>query len=294
MAVPAGYGTAFFLIEGWLAPKEGAPINARVYAFKVGGSAAKPEIVFRRIPTPKPPALTTTADEYALGTQLYGQYCLTCHGVGAITGGVLPDLRKSGRLQDAGLWKRAVVDADLASLGMPRFEKYLSPRDAELVRAYVARQAAMLYEEEAAQEGPSMKTLDAARLRETAVQYTAAWCSEDAGRVAAFFAPTGSLKVNDGAPAVGREAITAVAQGFMTAFPDMQVLMDDLVVRGDEAVYKWTLVGTNTGPGGTGRKVRISGYEEWRLGPDALIAESKGHFDSEDWKRQLETGEKAP
>jgi len=38
----------------------------------------------------------------------------------------------------------------------------------------------------------------------------------------------------------------------MVAFPDLQVLMDDLVVLGDHAEYRWTLVGTNTGPGGAG------------------------------------------
>jgi len=135
-----------------------------------------------------------------------------------------------------------------------------------------------------------MAAPDPARLRESARLYTAAWCSQDPARVASFFAPTGSLKVNDGAPAVGREAITGVARGFMTDFPDMQVLMDDLVVRGDGAVYKWTLVGTNTGPGGTGRKVHISGYEEWRLDAAGLILESKGHFDGADYARQLAGG----
>lgn len=138
-----------------------------------------------------------------------------------------------------------------------------------------------------------MTAPDLTRLRETARLYTAAWCSQDPTRVAAFFAPNGSLKVNDDVPAVGREAVTGVAQGFMTAFPDMQLLMDDLLVQGDAVTYKWTLVGTNTGPGGTGRKVRISGYEEWQIGADGLIAESKGHFDSNDYKRQLE-GLKAP
>ena len=133
-----------------------------------------------------------------------------------------------------------------------------------------------------------MASLDPARLHDFARRYTAAWCSQDAASVAAFFSPNGSLRVNDAAPAVGREAITAVAQGFMTAFPDMQVLMDDLTVEGEKAVYRWTLVGTNTGPGGTGRRVRISGFEEWRIGADALIAESLGHFDSDEYQRQLE------
>jgi hypothetical protein len=59
-------------------------------------------------------------------------------------------------------------------------------------------------------------------------------------------------------PAVGRAAVTESARAFMVAFPDMQVLMDDLVVKGDGgAEYHWTLVGTNTGPDGTGNRVRI-------------------------------------
>jgi len=127
-----------------------------------------------------------------------------------------------------------------------------------------------------------------ARLRDLARRYTAAWCGSDPARVASFFAPEGSLQVNDNPPAVGRDAVAAVARGFMTAFPDMKVVMDDLVEMGDRAVYRWTLVGTNTGPGGTGRRVRISGYEEWRIGADGLIAESLGHFDGEEYRRQIE------
>lgn len=126
------------------------------------------------------------------------------------------------------------------------------------------------------------------RLQSFAEAYTAAWCSQDAARVASFYAQDGSLQVNDAAPAVGRAAITEVAQGFMTAFPDMQVLLDELRIEDDHAIYHWTLVGTNTGPGGTGRAVRISGYEVWRMGADGLIAHSSGNFDAEDYRRQLE------
>jgi len=131
-----------------------------------------------------------------------------------------------------------------------------------------------------------MKTL--AGLRSFAEAYTAAWCSHDASRVAAFFEENGSLSVNEDAPSVGREAITAVAEGFMTVFPDLQVSMDDLLLEGDRATYHWTLTGTNTGPGGTGRTVLISGYEIWQMGAEGLIDNSQGRFDSEDYRRQLE------
>ena len=127
------------------------------------------------------------------------------------------------------------------------------------------------------------------QLRDFAKRYTAAWCSREAARVAAFFAPNGSLSVN-GAPAVGRGAITEVAQGFMTAFPDMELLMDEVRIEGDRVVYHWTFIGTNTGPSGTGKRVRFSGFEKWRIGEDGLLAESQGQFDSADYQRQLERG----
>lgn len=129
---------------------------------------------------------------------------------------------------------------------------------------------------------------DATRFRDFARRYTAAWCSQDPVSVAAFFSPDGSLRVNDSPPAIGREAITEVARGFMTAFPDLQVIMDRLDAEGDRIVYRWTLVGTNSGPGGSGRGVCISGSEEWRVGADGLIGASLGRFDDEDYRRQLD------
>lgn len=76
----------------------------------------------------------------------------------------------------------------------------------------------------------------------------------------------------------------------MTAFPDLHLEMDTLVMREKGAEYHWTLTGANTGPGGTGNRVRISGFERWRIGADGLIAVSQGHFDSADYQRQLEHG----
>ena len=132
--------------------------------------------------------------------------------------------------------------------------------------------------------------MEAAALSDFAARYTAAWCSGDAGRVASFFAEGGSLTINEGSPSVGRAAITVAAQGFMTAFPDLVVRMDRLGTEGGRIRYHWTLTGTNTGPGGTARPVRVSGYEEWVIGADGLIAESQGHFDEAEYRRQLAPG----
>ncbi|MBF8291691.1 MAG: putative ester cyclase [Steroidobacteraceae bacterium] len=126
-------------------------------------------------------------------------------------------------------------------------------------------------------------------MKSFAVRYTAAWCSRDPASVAAFFAENGSLTINDSAPSVGRAAITEAARGFMRDFPDLIVEMDGLDRKGGDYTYRWTLIGANTGPGGTGNKVRISGYEEWTIGADGLIAASLGHFDAADYNRQLGT-----
>ena len=106
-------------------------------------------------------------------------------------------------------------------------------------------------------------------VREFAVRYTAAWCSQDPARVA-FFSPEGSLQINDGAPSVGRAAITEAARSFMSVFPDLCVSMDELVAHGDRYEYRWTLTGSSGA-----RSVRISGYEDWRLGGDGLITISR-------------------
>lgn len=138
--------------------------------------------------------------------------------------------------------------------------------------------------------GSEKARMDSKTLNEFAIHYTAAWCSRLAASVASFFEEQGSLKINDGTPAVGRAAITTSAQSFMSAFPDIVVKMDRLVVQGAKTEYHWTLTGTNTGAGGTGRFVKISGFEEWRFGTDGLIAESLGHFDAADYERQLNAG----
>ena len=74
----------------------------------------------------------------------------------------------------------------------------------------------------------------------------------------------------------------------MVAFPDLRVEMDELRVEGETPEYRWTLTGTNTGPGGAGRPVRISGLEQWTIGDDGLIASSLGRYDQADWDRQLQ------
>jgi hypothetical protein len=133
-------------------------------------------------------------------------------------------------------------------------------------------------------------SFDPTHQRDFATRYTVAWCSGNPEAVAAFFSLNGSLKINHTAPSVGRAALTEAVRGFMTALPDLKISMDQLLHAGSRVQYHWTLEGTNTGPGGTGNKVRISGYEEWKFSADGLIEDSLGHFDGVEYQPQLMQG----
>jgi uncharacterized protein (TIGR02246 family) len=128
------------------------------------------------------------------------------------------------------------------------------------------------------------------KLDEFAKRYSEAWCSQNPNSVAEFFAENGSFAINDGPAARGRAAIAEVVRRFMRDLPDMIVTMDAVSRDSDGTKFHWTLTGTNTGSGGTGKRVRISGYELWKIDNDGLIEESKGHLDSAEYERQLQHG----
>jgi len=124
---------------------------------------------------------------------------------------------------------------------------------------------------------------DRRQIEELARSYTEGWCSRDAERVASHYAQGGTIAINGGEPA----PIAEVAESFIAAFPDIEVLMEDLVLKDDGVEYRWTFTGTSAE---TGKWVRIPGFEEWTIGADGLIAQSLGHYDQAEYDRQLREG----
>ncbi len=124
-------------------------------------------------------------------------------------------------------------------------------------------------------------------LQEFGDRYAEAWSSGDPASVAAFFTKDGVLVINDGLPAVGHEAIAEVANAFMTDFPDLDVRCDRIIEEEGETKWYWTMRGTNTGPGGTGKSIHLSGYEALEFGDHGLIRIARGHFDQNEWDRLL-------
>ncbi|WP_309664919.1 hypothetical protein [Tabrizicola sp.] len=52
-------------------------------------------------------------------------------------------------------------------------------------------------------------------------------------------------------------------------------------------IYLWASTGHHSG---TGRPLRIVGWEDWDLGPDHLVQTSRGWFDAVDYARQVAGG----
>jgi uncharacterized protein (TIGR02246 family) len=136
---------------------------------------------------------------------------------------------------------------------------------------------------------PEEETMNLAEITEFATRYAKAWSGQDPVEFATFYAEDGSLTVNDGEPSVGRDAVEGTARAFMTAFPDMIVTMVEVRQEGNHVVFRWHWTGTNTGPGGTGNGVDLTGFEEWTFNRDGLILESRGHYDHAEYQRQLNT-----
>jgi quinohemoprotein ethanol dehydrogenase len=149
VAVMSGYGSAFFLAAGFMAPATTTPLNSRLNVYKLGGAASAPAINLPPLETPEPPVIKVNAGAIARGAQLYQNFCAVCHGQGVVGGGVVPDLRRSPMIQDAASF-RAIVGGQRAEQGMPNFDKWITAADRDAIRAYVAREAKPLYDAEQA------------------------------------------------------------------------------------------------------------------------------------------------
>jgi quinohemoprotein ethanol dehydrogenase len=121
--------------------------NGRMLAFKLNGAAILPPDA-PLAPPANPPEQIASKSDYATGKAHYDLYCARCHGFDTISPNVIPDLRRSPMLTDAASWRTVVIDGALTERGMVSWSKYLSPADAEAIRAYVGETARALEQQE--------------------------------------------------------------------------------------------------------------------------------------------------
>ena len=138
VAIVVGWGGVFGLGHGDLS-KVYADVrnNSRVLVFKLNGQAELPKSDAYRENVVAPPEGVGTIDDINSGKILFNQYCAACHGVRAVGGGLIQDIRYGGVIHNGGLWDQVVRKGLYSNKGMAGFESELSLEQAEKIRAYV-------------------------------------------------------------------------------------------------------------------------------------------------------------
>ena len=139
VAVLAGWGGAYALsVDGELMKRK-APVRnvSRMLVFKLGGTSALPEVQDMAAVPLDPPPSRASADVIAAGGKSYARYCAVCHAPGAVGSTVLPDLRRSGTLENKAAWLSIVHDGALQDNGMASFKGSLSKEQIDAIREWI-------------------------------------------------------------------------------------------------------------------------------------------------------------
>jgi quinohemoprotein ethanol dehydrogenase len=143
VSVMAGWGGAFALIGGNAIADMPVQRVGRLLTFALGAKQSLPRAPKQNIATPAPIDFKATAETIDAGAGLFVQWCAVCHGVGAVSGGVTPDLRYS----QPGIYNKfseIVLDGNFSGVGMPGFKKWITRDEAEAIRAYLLKRRADL------------------------------------------------------------------------------------------------------------------------------------------------------
>ncbi len=142
VAIMAGTGGSWGMIGGDANTKgNNLPNISRLLVFGLNGAAKLPAPPPRPQRTLDPPPATASAATVGAGAAAYGMYCGNCHGAGAVSLGILPDLRYSGALPSPEAWRSIVIDGSLEDNGMVSFASVLDEKTADAIRAFVIAQA---------------------------------------------------------------------------------------------------------------------------------------------------------
>jgi PQQ-dependent dehydrogenase (methanol/ethanol family) len=149
VAILSGFGGVGPLAAGLVAADlSRQPGKLSVFKLDGAGSPAPRPAIIR---APIDVATVSAPGNVDRGRAVYNENCLVCHSANA-SGGFLPDLKRSAAIRDVEAFKSIVIDGGMAQNGMASFAKFLSPDDAEDVRAFLvteAKRAALLHAQQA-------------------------------------------------------------------------------------------------------------------------------------------------
>ncbi|HIF92311.1 MAG: PQQ-dependent dehydrogenase, methanol/ethanol family [Myxococcales bacterium] len=141
VTVSVGWGGAFALVFGEYIQAESMPNVSRVLTFKLGASKQLPEPDWRPTVVFNPPKQTATPEAISEGHALYQRVCMGCHGLNAVSGLLISDLRGSAYIHDAAGWDSVVRGGALRGKGMASFATELDYEKSASIRAFIINEA---------------------------------------------------------------------------------------------------------------------------------------------------------
>ena len=138
VAVLAGWGGAVGLVLAQQQAKFGQ--QGTLMVFKLGGDAELAPVAIPRAKTFALQPRIANESEEALGAALYNQHCMRCHGIGAVSQGLVPDLRYMSQATHD-IFGAIVYDGVLEGAGMIGFSDVMSEDEVSAVHAYLIKTA---------------------------------------------------------------------------------------------------------------------------------------------------------
>jgi quinohemoprotein ethanol dehydrogenase len=127
VSILAGWGGAFALAGGDAAAQAGVPSKGVIHTFALFDQPITPAFVQSLLDSRPAPE--------AKREDLYHRWCARCHGVRAVSGGAVQDLRRSA--PDVQQSFVEIVQKGMPGVGMPGFDGILSGDDIREIEAYV-------------------------------------------------------------------------------------------------------------------------------------------------------------
>lgn len=138
IAIAVGNGGANWLAGGITTAQQPSPLFGQVLVFRLDGTAPFGAPPMREA---LPPAFANfpppSAAAIAAGARSYAIFCAGCHGFGAVSGGITPDLRRSPISAQFDALRMVVKDGALVENGMPQFGDELSDNDIKNIQAFL-------------------------------------------------------------------------------------------------------------------------------------------------------------
>lgn len=142
VSILAGWGGAQALVLG-ANPAGSYKPPGRLWTFALDGS--QPVVPVKGQPRPVLSAVNVAATPAQIkqGMQLYTENCMVCHGVAAVGGGIIADLRYSAPAVLRS-YRNIVLEGSHLSMGMPSFAGILTAGEVEAINSFVLSQRARL------------------------------------------------------------------------------------------------------------------------------------------------------